>query len=187
MFYTKGKLRHLTRGPLVAIVGSRSASPAGRRRARRLSRLLVRRGAVVVSGLALGIDGEAHTAAIEAGGRTIAVLGTPLDKCSPARHRALQAVLGRDHLLVSEFRPGSRIERSNFMRRNGTMARLAHAVVVVEGADDSGSSAMAFWALRLGRPVYLLRSLVQRDLNWTRRALDQGALPLRSIDDLTQV
>ncbi len=151
----------LRSGPCVAIVGSRQASREGLARATRLARLLVDQGVVVVSGLAEGIDTAAHEAAIAAGGRTIAVLGTPVDECFPAKNRALQDRIMRDHLAVSQFASGTVVGRHTFPMRNRTMALIADATVIVEASDQSGTINQGWEALRLGRSLWLAASLLE--------------------------
>lgn len=185
--WTAGDVTLLQHHPRVAVVGTRRPSPDGQRRARKLARLLVDHGASVVSGLAEGIDTIAHTQAIERGGRTIAVLGTPLDDVFPKSNAALQARIGRDHLLVSEFPPGSPVSRGNFPRRNRTMALIADVSVIVEAGEGSGTLSQGWEALRLGRPLFLLKSLVDSSLSWPREMLTYGALVLARPNDLVQV
>lgn len=169
----------------VSIVGSRAASPEGKRRAAKLAAVLASRGVVVVSGLAAGIDHSAHTAAIRAGGRTIAIIGTPLNRCYPARHARLQEEIARDHLLVSQFKPESRVYPSNFVARNRTMAMLSHASVIVEAGDTSGSLSQAAEIQRLGRPLFIMRNVVENTaLKWPRSFLNSGA---QILDDVEQV
>jgi DNA processing protein len=172
----------------VAIVGSRDASELSLRRARKLAFELVRAGGVVVSGLALGVDTAAHLGALEAKGRTIAVIGTPLDKAYPAENAELQAVIARDHLLVSQFRSGTRVFPSNFVARNRTMALIAQASVIVEAGDSSGSLSQAAEAQRFGRPVFFLRSVLERTgLAWPQRFLDYKPNPARVLDNTSQL
>lgn len=172
----------------VAIVGSRDASELSLRRARKLAFELVRAGAVVVSGLALGVDTAAHRGALEARGRTIAVIGTPLDKAYPAENAELQETIAREHLLVSQFRSGSRVFPSNFIARNRTMALIAHASVIVEAGDTSGSLSQAAEAQRFGRPVFFLRSVLERTgLAWPKRFLDYKPNPARVLDNTSQL
>ncbi|MEQ1504401.1 MAG: DNA-processing protein DprA [Myxococcota bacterium] len=169
----------------VAVVGSRDASSDGLARARRLAGLLVKRGVAVVSGLALGIDRAAHEAALDAGGSTIAVMPTPLDAISPRSHQALFDRIARDHLAVSEFGPGATVNKGNFVRRNRTMALVSHATVIIEAGDGSGTISQGWEAIRLGRPLFLTKSLVDRtDLTWPADLLDYGALVLEDPDDL---
>jgi DNA processing protein len=125
--------------PRSAIIGSREASQEGLKAARDIARTLVGNGVVVVSGLARGIDTSAHKAAIEEGGQTIAVLGTPLDQVYPKENYQLQDVIMRHHLAVSQFPVGHPTQPGNFVIRNRTMALISDASIIVEAGDSSGS------------------------------------------------
>ena len=183
-----GDVELLRGGQRVAVVGSRSPSPAGQQRAAQLARRLAGETITVVSGLALGIDTIAHRTAMAAGGRTIAVLGTPLDECQPRQNSALQEEIGRDHLLVSQFPPGHPVLRSNFPRRNRTMALLCHASVIVEAGESSGTLSQGWEALRLGRPLFLLKSVVENpDLKWPREMVEYGAFVLADFRELLEI
>lgn len=184
ILYAEGDLG-LLRGTIrVSIVGTRGASELGRRRARKIAKQLVAERVVVVSGLALGIDHAAHTAAME-GGRTIAVIATPLDRAYPKEHAELQARLGREHLVVSQFGPGDKVGRWSFPARNRTMALLTHATVIVEAGDSSGTLHQGWEAIRLGRPLFFMQSLLEsKDLEWPRKLMDYGARPLASVEEL---
>lgn len=139
----------------VAVVGTRRASGYGRSTAVQIADALARSGVAVVSGLALGIDGEAHEATLEAGGRTIAVLPSPLDRVYPPRHRGLAArIVAGGGALVSELAPGQPSGRPDFARRNRIVAGLARATVIVEAPDRSGALLTASAAIGLGRDVY---------------------------------
>ncbi len=163
----------------VAIVGSRKASRDGLARSARLAKLLVEHGSIVVSGLAEGIDTAAHTAAIEHGGGTIAVLGTPLDECFPAKNRALQERIARDHLVVSQFAPGTKVGPHTFPMRNRTMALVANTAVIVEASDESGSINLGWEALRLGRPLWIAASLfANKKLQFPAQLAHYGAQEL---------
>ena len=141
--------------PSVAIVGTRRATGYGRSVAQELADELARAGVTVVSGLALGIDGEAHAAAVAAGGRSVAVLPSPLDRIYPPRHRGLAArMLAGGGALLSEVAPGNVIGRPDFARRNRVIAGLAQAVVVVEAPDRSGALLTASAATQLNRELY---------------------------------
>lgn len=188
ILHLRGDLQLLREGTRVAIVGARHASEEGLRRARRLARLLVDEGITVVSGLALGIDTAAHQAALEAGGRTIAVLGAPLDEDYPQQNRELRQLIGREHLLVSQFSAGQPIRRGNFPQRNRTMALISDATVIVEAGDSSGSLSQGWEALRLGRPLLLMQSLVDDPrLRWPREMMSYGADVLSNLGDLLEV
>lgn len=157
--FIAGDRELLRAGPTVSIVGSRDASRPGLARADKLARLLVARGVIVMSGLAEGIDTAAHLAAIRNGGRTIAVLGTPLDQCFPAKNRSLQDEIMREHLAVSQFAIGTEVGRHTFPIRNRTMALLSDATIIVEAKDGSGSLHQGWEAIRLGRPLFLAKSM----------------------------
>jgi DNA processing protein len=171
----------------VAIVGTRHPSPEGERRARKLVKALVEKRVVIISGLAQGVDTLAHAQAIELGGRTIAVLGTPLDQVFPRQNEALQRQIAHGHLLVSEFPPGSAVARGNFPRRNRTMALIADVSVIIEAGDGSGTLSQGWEALRLGRPLFLLKSLLETNLKWPREMLEYGASVLAQLEDLMKV
>lgn len=170
-------------GPRVSIVGSRIASDPGLVNAGQLSRFLASRGAVVVSGLAEGIDTAAHEAAIAAGGRTIAVLGTSLEECFPARNHALQERIKSEHLAISQFAAGVPSRPGNFPMRNRTMALVSDATVIVEAGEKSGSLHQGWEALRLGRPLFVMDSAVATAaLTWPQAFMAYGALALPSTD-----
>jgi DNA processing protein len=179
----------LARAPLrVSVVGSRRVSEPGARRAAKLARALARAGVVVVSGLAEGVDGIAHRATIDAGGRTIAVIGTTIDRCYPAGHASLQTEIYTHHLLVSQFDPAQPTFPSGFARRNRLMALVSHASVVVEAGDSSGTLSQAAETIRLGRPLFIMRSVAERsDLDWPKRFIAGGALVLDDVDGVLSV
>lgn len=187
MLWTKGDAALLTRHPCVAIVGTRSPSDDGERRTRRVVKELLKAGAVVVSGLAQGVDTIAHTHALDLGGRTIAVLGTPLDDVFPRANASLQQRIGESDLLLSEFAPGSTVARGNFPRRNRTMALVADASVIIEAGATSGTISQGWEAIRLGRPLFLLKSLVDAGFSWPREMIDHGAFVLNDMADLLDV
>lgn len=158
--------------PSVAIVGSRKVSSDGAKRARRLARELATAGVVVVSGLAKGVDTEALNAAIGAGGRTIGVIGTPIDRAYPAENKRLQEKLYREHLLISQFEPGKHVFPSNFPERNKLMAAISDATAIIEATDESGSLHQAVECTRLGRWLFIARSLADNpNLRWPKSFL----------------
>ncbi len=185
--WTAGDSTLLQRHPRVAVVGTRHPTPDGVRRAQRLVKMLVEHDAVVVSGLAEGVDTVAHTYTLELGGRTVAVIGTSLDEAFPKKNAGLQQRIAQEHLLVSEFAPGIPVARGNFPRRNRTMALIADASVIIEAGEGSGTLSQGWEALRLGRPLFLLQSLVASGLSWTADMLNHGARVLSAAEDLLQV
>jgi DNA processing protein len=174
--FTAGDTGILEQGARVSIVGFRKASPEGIRRASKLASVLVKQNVVVVSGLAEGIDTAAHTSAINHSGRTIAVIGTPLDQVYPKQNAALQALIERNHLLISQFPQGSPLQRKNFSLRNRTMALISDATVIIEAGDTSGSLSQGWEALRLGRPLFITKSIAENpDVKWPEEMLGYGA------------
>ena len=186
--FVVGDKRLLRMSPRVSIVGSREASREGLAAAGALAERLAKRGAIVVSGLAEGIDTAAHNGAIAAGGRTIAVLGTPLDECYPTKNRALQERIMREHLVVSQFAVRTPSRPGNFPMRNRTMALLSDATVIVEAGEKSGSLHQGWEALRLGRPLFLMEEFV-RGLAWVAEMERYGAeaLTLESLELLFEL
>ena len=183
VLYSEGDLSLLTEGLRVAIVGSRKASEDGIKRARAVTRALVEQGIIVVSGLAEGIDTVAHKTAIEAGGRTIAVLGTPLSKAYPAKNAALLQEIKRHHLAISQFPDGYPAKAENFPQRNRTMALISDATIVIEAGEKSGTRHQGWEAIRLGRHVYLLENVASNpNLTWPKELLAYGAQILRRQD-----
>jgi DNA processing protein len=165
--FVAGDLALLHHGARVAIVGSRQATPEGCARARKLASRLCDQGIVVVSGLARGIDTAAHQAALDGGGRTLAVLGTPLDQVYPKANAALQERIMREHLCVSQFPLGAPVQRKHFPMRNRTMALLSNATVIIEATDRSGSLTQGWEALRLGRELFIARAVADDpSLSW---------------------
>jgi DNA processing protein len=158
----------------VAVVGTRKPTAPGLQRARDIATGLAEQGTTVVSGLAEGIDTAAHVAAMDAGGRTVAVIGTGIRRHYPPANRELQERIGREHLVLSQFWPEGAPTRYSFLTRNAVMSGYAAATVVVEASYKSGARAQARLALEHGRPVFLLESLLDHD--WAQEyALRPGA------------
>ncbi len=181
LLYYRGALDLLSSPKIVSIVGARKASDEGVRRARRLAKLLVKEGFVIMSGLAEGIDTAAHTAAIEAGGKTIAVIGTPLNESYPKSNIKLQDSIANEHLLVSQVpfyfysKKDWRENRVFFPERNITMSALSHATIIVEASDTSGSLYQARAAIQQKRELFILNSCFERKLRWPQYYLKKGA------------
>lgn len=145
----------------VAVVGSRKASEKGLEKAAEIARDLVAHDYVVVSGLAAGIDTAAHRGALDAAGRTVAVIGTGLRHNFPKQNTALQERLGRETAVISQFWPGQEARRWTFPQRNAVMSGFARATIVVEAGNASGARMQARLAIEHGRPVFLLHSLLR--------------------------
>ena len=174
--YTEGPVRAppLLRRPAVAVVGTRRPSAAGAAEARGLSAWLAQNGTTVVSGLAEGIDTTAHKTAIRAGGKTAAVLGTPLDMQYPASNKRLRIEIATNHLVVSQYAAGSQTTPGNFVARNRTIALISDAAVIVEAGKHSGTVHVAREAVRLGRPLYACGPLARAPPGWLVNMLDNG-------------
>ena len=137
----------------------------------------------IISGLAEGIDTVAHRTAIEEGGRTIAVLGTPLSKAYPATNAGLLEEIKRDHLAISQFPEGYPGKSENFPRRNRTMALICDATIVIEASEKSGTRHQGWEAIRLGRDLYLLENVATNpNLTWPKQLIEYGAQILRRED-----
>jgi DNA processing protein len=184
VLHVRGDVQILTE-PAVAVVGARSCSPYGAQVARGLARELAGAGAVVVSGLARGIDGEAHRGALEAGGRTVAVLGCGIDRDYPRSHAELAGRIRASGAVVSEYPPGTEPAPWRFPARNRIIAGLCAATVVVEARERSGALITADFALELGRDVFAVPGEITSLLSaGTNDLLRQGAAPLLGAEDV---
>ena len=153
--FINGPMEVPLKGPMVSVVGTRNPSRRGIEEAKNMADLLTRHGITVVCGLAAGIDTAAHKAAIAAGGRTIAVLGTPLDMAYPPQNQTLQVDIMRNHLAVSQFPSGYPVSGGNFVIRNMTMAMLSGASIIIEAGSGKGTIHHGRAAIKLGRPLLL--------------------------------
>lgn len=173
------------RAPCVAIVGTRKCTTYGERVTRELAAALARAGVGVVSGMALGIDAAAHRASLEAGGVSIAVLGTGVDVPYPIGHRELHARLARAGLLVAESPPGTPAQPGSFPRRNRIIAALSPVVVVVEAGATSGALITSRIALDLGRTIAAVPGPIDQPQSvGSNELLRDGAIVLASVADL---
>jgi DNA processing protein len=175
----EGDASLLESGLKICIVGSRKLSEHGRMDAECLAKTLARHDAIVVSGLAEGIDTVAHETAIQYGGKTIAVLGHSLETVYPKKNAALLDTIKRDHLAVTQFPIGYPTKKENFPMRNRTMALLSDATIIVEASETSGTRHQGWEALRLGRLVFLMKSVVDNpELSWPKEMMKYGAQEL---------
>jgi len=180
----KGDVTLLHR-PAVAVVGARACSPYGALVARKLGGELASAGLVVVSGMARGVDGEAHRGALGADGHTVAVLGCGIDRDYPAAHASLARAIAERSLLVSEYEPGVPPSPYRFPARNRIVAGLCAATVVVEARERSGALITADFALEEGREVFAVPGEITSTLSaGTNALLRLGATPLTSADDV---
>jgi DNA processing protein len=186
LLYLKGEIRRDDE-KAVAVVGSRSTSDYGRRVARDLCRGLASLGFTVVSGMARGIDGTAHETSLNAGGRTIAVLGSGVDRVYPAEHDKLYRRISENGAVISEFPMGTRPLAFNFPARNRLISGLSLGVVVVEATEKSGSLITAALALEQGREVFAVPGEVGASRSrGAHRLIRQGAKLVETVDDIVE-
>ena len=186
VLWTRGELAFLQR-PVVAIVGSRAASPYALQVGARLGAELAVRGVVVASGLARGVDSAAHRGCLEAGGATIAVLGCGLDRVYPAEHRDLAQIVSDNGVLLAELAPGAAPLPEHFPLRNRIISGISLATVVVEASEQSGSLITARCALEQGRDVMAVPGSVLSGRNRGSHALlKDGAKVVETADDILQ-
>ncbi len=177
------------RRPAVAIVGTRKPTAYGREVTERLAYDLAKRGIVIISGMALGVDGFAHRAALEAGGTTIAVLGNGLDALYPSTHRQLgNDIVAGGGAIISEYEPGTPPGQHRFLERNRLVSGLADAVIITEAAARSGTLNTAGHALEQGRDIFVVPGNITSPLSaGCNRLLRQGANPVIDIADVLEV
>jgi DNA processing protein len=173
--------------PQLSIVGARSATPQGLETAAGFAAELTRRGLLITSGLAQGIDGAAHRGALGTGGATVAVCATGLDRVYPARHRELAHEITARGVLVSEFPTGTPPLADHFPRRNRLLSGLALGVLVVEAAPQSGSLITARFALEHGREVFAIPGSIHSPMSrGPHRLIRQGAKLTEHVDDILE-
>jgi DNA processing protein len=168
----------------IAVVGTRDATDAGIAAATEVSRLLVERGVTILSGLAAGIDTAAHSAALNAGGRTIAVFGTGIRGVYPHQNRRLAKTIASSAACVSQFLPDQASTRWSFAARNIVTSGLSLGTVVIEAEPTSGAKLHAYDALRHGKRLFLLRRLVESQ-DWARKLAE---LPeVQTVDGIDEI
>ncbi|MFD2628798.1 DNA-processing protein DprA [Oceanobacillus kapialis] len=174
---------------VISIVGSRAASEEGSLKARVLSRILSERGIVVASGLAKGIDINAHQGTIDAKKQTIAVIGTPLNKTYPKEHNNMQDYIGEEGLVISQFPPGTPVQRWNFPMRNAIMSGISIATIVMEAGETSGALIQARESLKQGREVFIPQSAIDNpSLSWPKNYVNnKGAKKFTTVKDLFNI
>ncbi|MBI3176339.1 MAG: DNA-protecting protein DprA [Chloroflexi bacterium] len=171
----------------VGIVGTRRVTPYGRQVTEEIASFLAANGITVVSGLARGVDAVAHTAALKAGGRTIGVLGSGVDRIYPPEHRALAEQMMERGAVVSDYAPGTPPDASNFPPRNRIISGLSLAVVVIEAGETSGALITAEFAAEQGREIFAVPgSILAPQSKGTNKLIQNGAQPLLTASDLMQ-
>lgn len=190
LFYCKGDL-HILGTSCVSIVGARKASPDGIKSAWHLAKALTDENYTIVSGLAMGIDTAAHRSAIKNEGKTIGVIGTPINQCYPTENRALQDKIAENFLLISQVpfykfaHENFKLRRFHFFRRNKIMASISKATIVVEASDSSGSLVQAKECLRQNKKLFILDSCFRNPENeWPFDYEKKGAIRVRETAEI---
>ncbi len=185
MLYVRGDARCLSK-PQLAIVGSRNPTSGGEGNAQQFAQSLSKLGLVITSGMASGIDAQAHIGALQAGGQTIAVCGTGLDRIYPAKHKSLAHQISTQGALVSEFSIGTSPIANNFPKRNRVISGLSLGTLVVEASIKSGTMITAKLAAEQGREVFAIPSSIHNPLACgCHQLIKQGAKLVENIDDIT--
>lgn len=180
-----GQLPEGPRPKVVSIVGSRKNTPYGEEVAYKLAGDLARKGIIVVSGLAFGIDACAHRGCLDAGGTTVAILGTAIDNIYPAHNAALARRILEQGAIISEYAPGEITRNWNFVDRNRLVSGLADAIVIVEAAAKSGTLTTAAHALEQGREVFVVPGDITRPTSvGCNKLIKQGAHPFTELEDI---
>lgn len=172
----------------VCVVGSRNASNESIQKTEKIVKSLIKRNIVVNAGLAKGIDTATHAAALNNGGKTIAVIGTPINQFYPKENRELQERIEKDGLLVSQFPPCNPVNRWNFPTRNSVMSGISLATIIMEAGETSGALKQADYALKQGRDVLIPKSAVDSTLiSWPRKYIDKGASEFKTLKDVLEI
>lgn len=190
LFYYKGNI-DLINKRCISVVGSRQCSNEGIKRTKKLVKMLVKQGFVIVSGLARGIDTAAMETVIEEGGQMIGVIGTPINEYYPKENKALQDTVAKQHLLISHV-PFYRYKiepfaarKYYFPRRNKTMSAISEGTVIVEASDTSGTLTQARAALQQKRKLFILNTCFEnKRIKWPATYARKGAIRVRELEDI---
>lgn len=185
LLYYRGVLPDFNNSFCAAVVGTRSISSYGRKNAFNIAYDLTKAGAVIVAGMALGIDGIAAAAALSAGGKTVAVLGSGIDVCYPPVHKTLARAIVKSGCVFTEYAPGTRPDKQNFPRRNRIISGLCEATLIIEGPERSGVRFTAKHAFKQNRAVYALPGNIENSNSKVCNSLlKNGARALTGADDI---
>jgi len=185
--YVEGVMKLPLKAPRVSVIGTRNPSLEGLNVAKMIVERLVKEGVIVVSGLARGIDTIAHATAIKLDGKTIAVLGTPLNRFYPPENKDLQLKIMKEHLAVSQFPPNHATIPSDFLKRDRTITLISNATIIVEAKQSGGTVFTGWEAIRLRRPLYIWKDTYDNpNLLWMQKMKKNGAKRLNeeTIDEL---
>lgn len=182
--FLKGNV-HLLDQKSVCVVGSRNASIESMEKTERLVKSFIKRNIIVNAGLAKGIDTATHTAALRHGGKTIAVIGTPINQYYPKENKILQKEIEKKGLVISQFPPCNKVNRWNFPTRNATMSGISLATIIMEAGETSGALKQADYALKQNRIVLIPKSAIDNPLiTWPKKYLKRGAHEFITLKDV---
>ena len=185
--FVKGNV-NLLNEKSVCVVGSRNASVESMKKTEKLVKALIKRNIVVNAGLAKGIDTATHKTALENGGRTIAVIGTPINQYYPKENKDLQLSIEEKGLVVSQFPPCNPVYRWNFPTRNGTMSGISLATIIMEAGETSGALRQADYALKQGRDVLIPQSAINNSsISWPKKYIKKGAHAFKNLKEVLQI
>lgn len=185
--FLKGNV-HLLNEKSVCVVGSRNASVESMKKTEKLVKALIKRNIVVNAGFAKGIDTATHKTALENGGRTIAVIGTPINQYYPKENKDLQLSIEEKGLVVSQFPPCNPVYRWNFPTRNGTMSGISLATIIMEAGETSGALRQADYALKQGRDVLIPQSAINNSsISWPKKYIKKGAHAFKNLKEVLQI
>lgn len=185
--FLKGNV-HLLNEKSVCVVGSRNASNDSMKKTERLVKSLIKRNIVVNAGLAKGIDTATHQSALKNGGRTIAVIGTPINQYYPKENKELQIEIEQKGLVVSQFPPCNAVYRWNFPTRNGIMSGISLATIIMEAGETSGALKQADYALKQGRDVLIPQSAIDNPIiKWPKKYVSKGAHAFKTLKEALEI
>lgn len=186
--YLRGNVSLLAEKNTVSLVGSRKASKLSQASTRRLAKFLGENGITVISGLARGIDVNAHLGVLSSGYNTISVIGTNLNQYYPKENKSVQIMIERQGLVVSQFAPSAQTQRWFFPTRNGVMSGMSLATVIMEAGETSGSLKQADYALKQGRLVIIPKSAINNpNITWPKRYVERGAKVANNSHDIVSI
>ena len=185
--FLKGNV-HLLNEKSVCVVGSRNATIDSMKKTEKIVKSLIKRNIVVNAGLAKGIDTATHKSALQNGGRTIAVMGTPINQYYPKENKEFQVALEEKGLVVSQFPPCNQVYRWNFPTRNGTMSGISLATIIMEAGETSGALKQADYALKQGRDVLIPQSALNNSsISWPKKYIKKGAHSFKNLKEVLEI
>lgn len=184
--HVKGHVRLLNEKS-ISVVGSRNASREAMEKTEILVKALVKRNIVVNAGLVKGIDTITHQAALKNNGRTIAVIGTPINQYYPKENKNLQLTIEKHRLVVSQFPPCNKVYKWNFPTRNATMSGISIATIIIEAGEKSGALRQADHCIKQGRDILIPYSLLQFSLLWPKKYIQKGAHTFKNIKEVLEL